>query len=232
MEKTVRSVDAPVIAPRSPWFRFFSFIFYYDVLCLLHLVFPLLYSIRVRGKEHLQGIRHAVIISNHCHYLDPGFAAYAVSPVRLCFTGLEQTFVDSSKPFILLIRLLGGIPIPDAQPWSILPYLREVASSEHRRFIHIFPEGEMIRSNSTLRPFKPGAFIVAAECKVPVIPMVASFQQRRFWFPRLTVEFLEPIDAAAVWEAGGSRRKASIRTLAADVRRRMQQAVHTLQAGA
>ncbi len=231
MEKTVRSVDIPVIVPRSPWFRFFSFLMYYDVLGLLHLVFPLLYSIRVRGKEHLQGIRNAVIISNHCHYLDPGFAAYAVSPVRLCFTGLEKTFVESSRPFIMLIRLLGGIPIPDSHPWSILPYLREVASSGHRRFIHIFPEGEMIRKSIDLRPFKPGAFVVAAECSIPVIPMVTSFQQRKFWFPRLTVQFLEPIDAVEVWEAAGSRKKSAIRSLSADVRKRMQQAVNDMKAG-
>ncbi len=183
---------------------------------------------RVKGKEHLRGINHAVTISNHCLYLDPAFAAYSVGVRRLFFSGLEQTFVESRKPFELLIRLLGGFPIPRRSPWSILEPIQQLVKQRKRTLIHFFPEGKMTYRNQKLKTFKVGGFLLSDMLHVPVIPMVTIITPRSWWCNRLTIEILPPIYLDI--PEGQAEKKAALKAAAESARQQMQQVIDSYHA--
>ena len=70
-----------------------------------------------------------------------------------------------------------------------------------RRFIHFYPEGECYLYNQEIREFKPGAFFIAAELNIPVIPLVTvfsggSFKPKSFFgrcLPRETLVVMDPV---------------------------------------
>jgi 1-acyl-sn-glycerol-3-phosphate acyltransferase len=46
-------------------------------------------------------------------------------------------------------------------------------------FIHVFPEGECYRGSQEIRPFHPGAFLLACRLALPVVPVTLVLHQRR-----------------------------------------------------
>ena len=64
------------------------------------------------------------------------------------------------------------------------------------RFIYFFPEGELISGYRDVREFKKGAFKLAEEAKVPVVPVRISFtekQKARIFKEKITVNIGKPI---------------------------------------
>lgn len=156
---------------------------------LQSLVYRLLFFYRVNGREHLRGIEHAIIVSNHNHYLDPGFAASALWPRRCYFSGLEKTF-RINRIFSCFIRALGGFPIPEDAPGKVVRPIGRILRNT-RRFIHFFPEGDMHPYEEHLLDFEEGAFSLACFFQVPVIPVVITQKRHRYW-PFVTIRvFIE-----------------------------------------
>ncbi len=188
MEKQNREVK---IFSNSRLYRLFSPVVYHLFFMLQLLFYPLLFAIRIRGRAHLRGIPQAIFISNHCHYLDPGFIAIAVWPRRLIFTAREATF---KRPFLSrLIRLLRCIPIPEKVPGRILKPLGLRLQKRPITSIHIFPEGEMLPFSSGLRPFSSGAFSLARKFNLPVVPITEKLTYRRFLPPKVELYIEAPI---------------------------------------
>ncbi len=163
----------------SPLFKIFSGILFFIVFCVQTIAYLLIYQLKVEGKENLTSMKQGILISNHLHYLDPGFAAQAIWPRRTYFTGMEKTFT-SSKFFSLFIRALGGLPIPQKHPGRIVKVLGSILKNTNR-YLHIFPEGEMLIRNKELQPFQKGAFSLAAFFEIPILPIVEIQKKRRFW---------------------------------------------------
>ena len=46
-------------------------------------------------------------------------------------------------------------------------------------FVHFFPEGECYRWNQAVRPFRPGAFLLALRLQVPVVPLAIVLHEQR-----------------------------------------------------
>jgi len=185
------------------------------------------------GYKHrwrMYGIKRAVTVSNHTTFLDPVKIAWLVLP-RLMF----QTLLEGTVEFPVLgtyVRLLGGVPIPRGRHGfqKILDICGR--AFKYRRYLHFYPEGECFLYNQQIREFQSGAFRIAAELDIPVIPLVTVFSNGpfkpwSFWGRVLPLEKLVVLDA--VYPAQYIKRDAkgeitieSIKEFAEAVRRKMQ----------
>jgi 1-acyl-sn-glycerol-3-phosphate acyltransferase len=103
---------------------------------------------------------------------------------------------------------------------------------KYRRYLHFYPEGECFLYNQKIREFKPGAFKIAAELDIPVLPLVTVFSEgpfraRSFWgrsLPLETLVVLEPEYPSNYIkrDENGEINADSVREFAETVRRKMQ----------
>ncbi|MGM0432356.1 MAG: lysophospholipid acyltransferase family protein [Spirochaetota bacterium] len=164
---------------RNPAVRFLFEIVFLITFLAQSIVYFVLFQLKVHGKEKLKAIESGILVSNHCHYLDPGFIAAAVWPKRVYFAGMEKTF-RSNKLFSLFIRSLGGFPIPEGNPGRIVRPVGDTLRNT-QRFVHFFPEGELHEYTTQLLPFQTGAFSLAYFFSVPVIPITEVQKKRKLW---------------------------------------------------
>jgi acyl carrier protein len=170
--------------------------------------------LHVRGLEQLPGDRACVVVANHASYLD-GVILVAALPVSLGFVAkaeLEQRFI----PRIFLRRIGAGFVerfdkqrgVADAR------HIAQQAGSGHS--LLFFPEGTFTRMPGLL-PFHMGAFVVAAEAGVPVVPVTIrgsrSILRAGSWFPHagtVSVRVGEPVMPAGTdWAAAVQLRDAA-----------------------
>lgn len=161
-------------------------------ILLLHGISPFIilinaigYGLSIYGRRHLPE-KNAILISNHVFFLDPNLIAGAIFPKRTYFSVMEETF---SMPFFgMFIRLLGAFPLPNRNPLPIV--FPKVKKAIRRQLVHFFPEGVLYNHNQRIKPFRPGAFYLAYQLHVPVIPMTTVLTYRRIGGKKLT--FLPP----------------------------------------
>lgn len=160
---------------------------YHMVLAPMRMISWLMFSLRMRGREHLRDLRAGILVSNHTLLLDPGIIAHAIRPRRTYFTMLEETaLVPTLGTFV---RLLGGVPIPETP--DAMRSLENAAREAVARlgFLHFFPEGECYRDSQTIRAFHPGAFLLACRLGLPVVP-VTTVLHERLWRGKTTFRLL------------------------------------------
>jgi len=190
----------------------------------------LMFFTRYKNRNKIHGIRRAITVSNHTTFWDPAKIAWLTFPRLIFYTLLEAT-VES--PFLgTFTRLLGGIPIPR----GITGYRKILEACEqafeYRRFLHFYPEGECFLYNQNIKEFKTGAFIIASELDIPIIPMVTVFSEGlfrpwSFWgstLPNETLIILDPEYPSRYVKRDekGKITADSIREFAQTVRRKMQ----------
>ncbi len=154
-----------------------SRILYWFCLTVIRIYDVLFFGIHIEGRENLKGISRGILVSNHTLIVDPGIIAHAIRPRRTYFTMLEET---ATIPFLgTFVRLLGGVPIPEGP--AGLRLLCSAAREALRRpgFIHFFPEGEIYTWSQEVKPFHPGAFLIAHHLGLPVIPVTTVLHERR-----------------------------------------------------
>jgi 1-acyl-sn-glycerol-3-phosphate acyltransferase len=213
-------------------------LFFHLMMILVRTIDGLFLGLQVEGREHLEGLGRGIVVSNHTLLMDPAVIAHALRPRRTYFTMLEET---STIPFLgTFVRLLGGIPIPRSRAAlrTLERSLREALSA--LGFVHFFPEGECYRWNQAVRPFRPGAFVLALRLKVPVVPVAIVLRERRLWGcrsvrllgrrlylpPRVVVVISPPVFPPPGPEAGsGARLRAAASALSRSVRAQVQSAI-------
>ncbi|MDO8465644.1 MAG: AMP-binding protein [Gallionella sp.] len=157
----------------------------------------------VRGLENLSPEAPCVLVSNHASYLD-GIVLVAVLPGKLSSAGYfsfvaKRELLDSfiSRTYL---RRLGSDFVERFESQRSLEDVKQVAISlQSGRSPIFFPEGTFSRIPG-LMPFRMGAFVVAAEAGVPVVPIsirgTRSILRDGHWFPRqgiITVTIGKPI---------------------------------------
>ncbi|MDR0555380.1 MAG: 1-acyl-sn-glycerol-3-phosphate acyltransferase [Treponema sp.] len=204
------------------------------------LVFPIAmlfnfmqHSTRYKHRWRLYGLRRAITVSNHTTLLDPVKITGLVIP-RLIF----QTMLEPTVEFPVLgtfTRLLGGVPIPRGKTGyrKILEICER--AFKYRRYLHFYPEGECFIYNQQIREFKPGAFRIAAELDIPVVPLVTVFSEGpfkawSFWgrsLPLETLVALEPEYPSAYIrrDEKGEISAESVKEFAEAVRKKMQREI-------
>ena len=186
----------------SIFFRIATFLTFYPLWPFAMLINYLMFFTRYKYRYRMYNVKRAITVSNHTTFLDPVKISGLVLPRFMYQTLLEATVLF---PFVgTLTRLLGGVPIPVSRDG----YQRIHDICEHSfkksRFFHFYSEGECFLYNQKINELKPGAFRLAAELDIPLIPLVTvltegpfpafSFWGRSLPFEQLVV--LEPVNPA------------------------------------
>ncbi|SCY38398.1 AMP-binding protein [Nitrosospira sp. Nsp13] len=157
----------------------------------------------VRGLENLPCKTPCVLVANHTSYLD-GIMLVAALPGRFSATGYfsfvaKHELLDNIISRIYL-QHIGSNFVERFDPDRGVEELKQVALSLKSSCCPIFfPEGTFTRIPGLL-PFHMGAFVVAAEAGVPIVPVsihgARSILRADHWFPRrgvITITISKPI---------------------------------------
>jgi 1-acyl-sn-glycerol-3-phosphate acyltransferase len=121
------------------------------------------------GLSNIPLNRPCVLVPNHSSYLD-SFVLASVLPPRFVF--LAKRELDQSAFLSIFLRRLGTI---FAERTSAEQGVQDVAAAVEAvrlgQGLVVYPEGTF-RREAGLRPFKLGAFLVAARAGVPLLPVM------------------------------------------------------------
>lgn len=155
--------------------------------------------LRVRGLRHLPS-QTAIVVCNHASYFD-GIVMTAVLPRRYSFVVQDGA---GRWPLIgLCLRRMGVIFVNRNEARSgartTRALMRRLLQGES---LTVFAEGTF-KPQTGLLPFKMGAFLMAARCRTPVVPVAIRGSRRLYGggrrLPRwsaLEIEITAPLSAA------------------------------------
>ena len=129
----------------------------------------------VKGRKNLKGVKGAVFVANHVHVMDCPLICSSVSfPRKTWFVTLDEVVDIPVAGFI--VKSLGAVPIAGTLKGmrKFNEYLKELLVKGKR--ICLFPETALWPYYEKIRPFKKGAFKMASDCYVPVVPVVYTFK--------------------------------------------------------
>ena len=157
-------------------------------------------GLRVKGHKNIRLLKGgAFSVSNHIHNVDGPMIAAAMTPKRLTFTSMEGNFrIPVSR---WLVKWIGVVPIPSSNKLLNGFFKQTVESAAAGRIIHFYPEASMWQYAKVLRPFKKGAFRMAIDANVPIMPIVLALRPPRGIYrlfkkkPLFTVLILAPVYA-------------------------------------
>ncbi|XP_070811733.1 1-acyl-sn-glycerol-3-phosphate acyltransferase beta [Pituophis catenifer annectens] len=162
--------------------------------------FKYAYGLRfeVKGLEHFEIEGPCVIVSNHQSILDM-IGLMEILPER-CVQIAKRELLYFGP--VGLVIYLGGIIFINRKSTgnakSVMSGVGQIMTSENLK-IWIYPEGTR-NMNGDLLPFKKGAFHLAVQSQVPIIPVVyssfSSFynpEKKKFTSGKIKVEIFPPI---------------------------------------
>ena len=165
---------------RSKWFRFRQNLVR---LVLNVIVFPLTsvrLGLKVEGRENLKKYKAeldngAITISNHVHMWDYLAVMKTIRPHRPNLLVWDKNVNGENGT---LIRLVGGIPIPETGVAAQKVFLKEIGGllNDHG-WLHIYAEGSMWEYYAPIRPFKRGAAMIAVTNNKPILPLGFSYRE-------------------------------------------------------
>ncbi len=171
--------------------------------------------VEVEGRQWLELGRPVVYVANHQSSFD--LATFGgVYPRRTMIIGKKELVLIPLFGWIYF--LAGNVLLDRKRTGRAIAGLSEVAEAIKKRrvSIWIFPEGTRNRTERGLMPFKRGAFHVAVQAQVPIVPLVSSslrvvfsWSERRLVSGVLKVRVLPPISTAGlgIEDVGGLAEK-------------------------
>ena len=130
-------------------------------------IFPF-WHVRIEGRQPAKGA--FVAVSNHQSFLD----IFAMSRQRREMKWIAKEEVFKMPFFGLFFRLSGDIPVLRGDRESGGAALSKARWYLDRGMpVMIFPEGTRSR-DGRMGPFKPGAFRLAVEAQVPILPVAVT----------------------------------------------------------
>lgn len=174
--------DYPYV-DKSPLYKFKRFWFRIFLYSIVQPVVRIRLGLKVEGKENLK--KHKDIIEkgvvsccNHVHmwdFLGIVSALYPIKPNVLIWAD------NINGEWGKMMRLIGGIPIPESGAKATITYLKAVKNLINEgNWLHIYPEGSMWEYYKPIRPFKRGASFFAVQNDKPVLPMAYTFREPNF----------------------------------------------------
>jgi 1-acyl-sn-glycerol-3-phosphate acyltransferase len=141
------------------------------------------WSVTVRGRETLKNFSTAVLVSNHQSQLDILVAFHLFHPFK--WVSKAEVF---RLPFIgWNMGLNGYIKLKRGDKDSIRKMMSACEAAVSRGCsVFFFPEGTRSRTGR-LRPFKPGAFILAQKMRVPIVAIAINGTRRAL--PKYSLNF-------------------------------------------
>lgn len=177
-----------------------------------------------KQRSPLPADQPAVYVANHQDVLDV-FICPGMLPKNIAILG--KTSLRYIPIFGLAYWLAGNIFIDRKNKEKAWDTMRRVAEIIHERgcSMYMFPEGTRSKGNGLL-PFKRGAFTLAIQSGLPIVPIIFSSTHKHIDLNRLhagvvSAQYLEPISTDGLTED-------DIESLMERTRTRMQQAIDAL----
>ena len=152
-------------------------------LLLNVVVFPIAtirLGLKTEGRENLKKYKDVldngvISVCNHVHMWDYIAVMKSIRPYRSNLLAWDKNINGENGT---LIRLVGGIPIPEDNIAAQKTFLKALSGllSEHG-WLHIYAEGSMWEYYAPVRPFKRGAAFIAVSNNKPVIPLGISYRE-------------------------------------------------------
>lgn len=165
-------------------------------MCVVHNWFNPLWRFRTSGVEIDDPRRPYVVVSNHESFVDMLLISHL--PWEMKWLSKQSIF---KIPFVgWLMRMAGDVELVRGNKQSIVSAMKGCSDRLDKRVsVMLFPEGTRTRDGS-LGEFKDGAFRIAIEHQVPILPLVVNGTrealQAESWRMNVTnaeVRVLEPI---------------------------------------
>lgn len=202
-----KKVELPNLDENYPYInkkkgvRFFQWLFYRLVSPIAWVLVKIRLGYKVRGRKILKKNKEllkngGISICNHVHMWDFLLVLLSLRPRRPKPIAWPINLMGPNRH---LIRLVGGIPIPETYE-AMKVFHRDIDEYiEKGKWIHVYPETAMWHYYDKIKPFKKGAFTYAVKHNKPIVPLVINYR-RRSWFirmfnkkPAMTVNILEPV---------------------------------------
>ena len=131
---------------------------------------------RMNLKKHKETLQNGTLsVCNHVHMWDYIAIMKAIRPYRSNMLSWAPNVNGENGT---LIRMVGGIPIPDTNIAGMMAYLKAVKEllKEHG-WLHVYAEGSMWEYYAPVRPFKRGAANIAVNNNKPILPLGFSYRE-------------------------------------------------------
>jgi 1-acyl-sn-glycerol-3-phosphate acyltransferase len=180
--------------------EFFCTFFYFIIAIPLLIVFNrCFFGLKIENRKALKKLKRsgAVTICNHIHEMDSTICAVSMPRKKLIYVSQPQNFNLGFAS--IFVDVLGSVPSPSSPKelqsfvYTLSRYLRK------GRLVHFYPEGNLIKYSDRIQEFQRGAFYLAIDAQVPVLPMKLICRKpdglQRFFKkdPCFTLVFGEPI---------------------------------------
>ena len=185
----VKKDDGTVFDKNYPYVnktRSFAFIQGLSRVLMRLVVFPLTrirLGLRFKGRENLKKHKSVIdggIISccNHVHMWDYLSIMNGIKPRRPhVISWMKNISGENGR----MIRLVGGIPIPENDIRATARFLKAIGELlDDGGWLHIYPEGSMWEFYAPIRPFKRGAAHIACRFDKPILPLAFSYREPGF----------------------------------------------------
>lgn len=160
----------------------------------------------IQGTENLPRGRPCIIVSNHASYID-SFIMVAALPLEFSFVAKAE-LIRNIFSRVFLDRILTEYVERFDKLKGAEDARRISSAAQTGRSLLFFAEGTFTRVPGLL-PFHMGAFLAAAEARIPVVPVAIrgtrSILLENTWFPRrgiITVTVGKPIDPVELRDEG------------------------------
>jgi 1-acyl-sn-glycerol-3-phosphate acyltransferase len=175
--------------------------FLFRKLTVVHQTLNPLWRFRTTGVTITDPRRPYVVVANHQSFVDILLISHL--PWEMKWLSKETFF---KIPLVgWMMRMAGDIPLVRGEKKSAVAAMKACRLRlDHRVSVMIFPEGTRSRDGE-LQPFKDGAFRLAIESGVPVLPLAVNGAYTalikgdwRFGVCKAEVRVLEPIETAGL----------------------------------
>ena len=171
---------------RSKGFKFKQFWVRLLLNVIVFPICPIYMGLRIKNRKNLKKYKDqlkngAITVSNHIHMWDYIAVMKAIRHRKPHVIVWAPNVRGESGT---LVRLVGGIPIPDGDLAGKVAFNKAIEDSLARgEFLQIYSEGSMWECYPYIRPFKLGAASLACRCNKPILPIGFSFRKPS-WFRR------------------------------------------------
>lgn len=157
---------------------------------ILKLTLPVLYKIKLYGRENIPKEGPFILCSNHQSMADMFFIGYRI---KRWINWMSKEELHKNPLFALLLKSLGAFPVKRGKA-DVDSIKMAYKFLEQGHAVGIFPEGTRTAPDSKNRRISSGAALIALKKNVPILPV--AIKGRGKLFASIKVKFGVPFKLA------------------------------------